>query len=366
MDISSLGRLRSEQGSLVSIFLNHPPGPAAAALSDLLKPVRAAGDRMERSAAVSVKADVERIAALAARMDADPAAAFAVFASQGDGIFEQVSLKSPVWDHASVGRRPYLRPLRAIPRPLRAGVMVADRRQARVFVSDNGDLAQVGDVIEGDLGKSNFGGWHGLEEHRVRGRADEEASRVWGAAAARLFEEHQQRALDVVGLGGHHPTNGELGAVLHPYLRALPNVEFVVDPHTMTAPILKAIVDAKLGEVRSEAERRLVERVLEAVGAGVPAARGTAEVLTAANAKAVQQLVVAGTFSKPGVACSRCRWLGRTGAECPVCSSPLDEVDDVIGEAIESVLGAGGAVDQVAYASALDADGVVAVLRFPV
>jgi peptide chain release factor subunit 1 len=366
MDISSLRRLHSDQGSLVSLFLNHPPGPAASALSDLLKAIRAAAERMERAAAVSVKGDAERIAGLAARMDVDPAASFAVFASQADGIFEYLPLKSPVWDHASVGRRPYLRPLRAAPRPLRAGVVVADRRQARVFVAENGDLAQVGDVIEGDPGKANYGGWHGLEEHRVRGRADEEASRVWGAAAARLFEEHRRKPFDLVGVGGHHPTNSDLTAALHPYLRALPGVELVVDPHTMTPAVLKAMVDTRVAEVRGDGERRLVERVLEAVGAGVPSARGTADVLTAVNAKAVHQLVVAGPFSKPGVACPGCGWLGRTGTECPLCTSRLDEVDDVIAEAIEAVLAAGGAVDQVAYASSIDAEGVVALLRFPV
>lgn len=366
MDISSLSRLRSDQGALVSLYLNRPPGPAASALSDVLKTVRASAERMERAAAVSVKADADRIAALAARMDADPAASFVVFASQTDGIFEYLTSKSPVWDHASVGRRPYLRPLRAMPRPLRAGVIVADRRQARVFVSENGDLVQVGDVIEGAPGKANYGGWHGLEEHRVRSRADEEASRVWGTAATRLFEEHQRKAFDLVGVGGHHPTNGELVAALHPYLRALPGVELVVDPHTMTAAVLKGMVDAKVAEVRGDGERRLVERVLEAMGAGVPAARGTADVLAGVNARAVHQLIVTGPFSKPGVSCPGCGWLGRTGAECPVCGSPLDEVDDVIADAIEAVLAAGGTVDQVSYASSLDADGVVALLRFPV
>lgn len=366
MNLDSLARLASPTGSLVSVYLNRPPGPSAAALTDVVKPLRAGIDGMPRSVAMSVRADLERISGLDARIDADGSPAFCIFASDADGIFEMESLPAPVWDHASVGTTPYLRPLRALPEPVRAGVVVAERRRAMAYVAENGDLTPLGEEITADRGKDNYGGFRGYDEQRVRAHAEEEATRILREAATRLFDVHQDQPLEMVCVGGHQETLDGLDPHLHPYLRRLPQARFVVDPHTLTPAELRAEVARQADGLRRDRDEQVVASVLEAAETGAPAALGTAHVLEAANAHAVETLAVAGTFQRPGVRCSRCGWLGRTGDGCPVDGSDLEELDDVVAAAMERVIASGGSVRQVGVASRLDAKGVGAVLRFPV
>lgn len=366
MNLDPFVRLSSPIGSLVSVYLNRPPGPSAAALTDVLKPLRAGLHGMERPTAMSVRSDLERISSLDSRIDADGSPAFCVFASDADGIFEFHPLPVPVWDHASVGGRPYLRPLRVLPEPIRAGVVVAERRQVEVYIAENGDLASLGDTILADLGKDNYGGFRGYDEQRARAHAEEEASRILREAAARLFEAHQERPLELIAVGGHQEALDALDNHLHPYLRRLPESRFVVDPHTLTPAELRSRVAEEASRLRQQRDEEAVTAILEAAGAGAPSALGTAAVLEAANAHAVDLLVVAGPFQRPGVRCPSCGWLARTGDTCPAEGASVEIVEDVVGAAMERVIEAGGSIRQVGVASPLDAKGVGALLRFPV
>ena len=329
-----------------------------------LKPLRAAADERERSVAKELKAICDRVHDLAPRIDAEPAPAVAVFASAD--AFEYLPLRVQVWDVATVGPRPYLRPLRALPDPLHVGVVVADRERAYVFDTEDGEVESLGEPIEADRGKDNFGGFSGYEEHRVRGRAQEETARMLEEAASVLFEHHRHRPFDMLALGGHTETLEELIPHLHAYLRELPLHRFVVDPHTMTPAIIKRHVTAGVEAYRRSQEEAVVEDVLARLGSGDGAVAGTSGVLKATNARAVERLVVTGRFERPGVLCDACGCLGRNGDTCPVCGASLFEAADVLGPAMEAVLAAGGEAFQVSVASPLDVHGAAATLRFPV
>jgi hypothetical protein len=365
VDVDSISTLRSPSGALVSLTINHS-GASSALLTDLLKPIRARAEGMSHEVSVSVRADADRISALAPHMDASPAPGFAVYASTLDGVFRFEELPESVWDAATVGSRPLVRPLRTIPAPLRLGLLVADRATAWTYVDAGEGVAPLAPRVTGDPGKSNYGGFAGYEEQGVRARADEEAVRVWREAAGRLFEAHRDSPFDGIMVGGHRETTDAIAAELHPYLRRLPLERFVVDPHTMTAPELSKVAAAYGSKLRLDREHALVRNVSEELEKGGWAVSGTSAVLEAVNAHAIDHLVVAGPFSRPGVACRSCGWLARVGARCAVCGSDVEEVDDVVAEAIEAVLGSGGKADQVSVASRVDADGVAAILRFPV
>lgn len=365
MDIAAVATLASPSGTLISLYVNHPPAQTAAALADLLKPLRARAESLDRAAALSLRDSAERILALQPRLDADPSPAFAVFASEADGIFEFVSLPGRVWDVAMVGPRPYLRPWRAIPHILRVGIIVADRRTAWVHVSEDHRLVLLGEPVVGDTGKVNYGGFSGYEEHGARSRAGEETARVWKEAAGRLFAVHQEDPVDLVVLAGHQENLDEMASVLHSYLAALPQRRIVVDPRTLTEAILRERVGEAVDEVRRAYEEDLVGRIVTTAESGGLAVTGVAGVLAAVNAGAVSHLVIAGPYSKSGVVCSGCGHLARSGVECTVCGGPALDVDDVLGEAVEAALAGGGKVTHTRVASRLDASGAGALLRFP-
>lgn len=366
MNIEELATLTSPGGSLISVYLDRPPGQASAAITDALKPLKAKGDSLPRAVAMSLRSDLERIAGLEPDIDSEIAPGYCIFASHADGLFEFHRVPAPVGDHASVGRRPYMRPLRALPRPLRAGVAVADRRNAWLFISDNGELNQLELTIEAESLKDNYGGFRGYEEYGVRQHAAEETARVLKEAAEKLFEAHQARPFDFLAVGGHKESLEDLVRYLHRYLRELPRRTFVVDPHTMTPAVLSAKVGDLANDVRRAESRAAIADVLEATSRGEMAASGLRRVIEAANAHAPELLAVSAPLSSPGVVCPQCEWIGLTERTCPVCSIAVDEVDDVIGHVIETVVGTGGSSVESGESQELERLGVAARLRFPV
>lgn len=362
--IDPIASLHSPSGTLVSAYVNRRPSATRAEMVDLLKPLRDA-DR-DRGAAKSVKADTERLLDLAGRIEADQSPAAAIFASDADGIFEFLALDQPVDPVASVGPRPYLRPLRAKAHPARVGVIVAEMGRARTYVASGNDVREIGDELVADIGKADFGGFGGYEEHRIRARADEVAAKMWREAGRRLLDEHSTEPLNLLVVGGHEETLEAVADQLHTYLKALPRARATVDPRTLTATELSAIVDREAEAHRRAGDEALLEELLADIDRGGQAVAGLARVLEACNANAVSRMVVSGPFTKPGVVCDGCRWLARSGTECGICGGPVFVVDDVVAEAMEATLEAGGAVNVVTVASRLDAEGVGAMLRFDV
>jgi peptide chain release factor subunit 1 len=349
------------------MYMDRPsPGGFSALISDLGRNVRDAANSRDRKVQKSVDSDISKIRAESDRFEIESVPAYAVFASSVDGIFEVKPLAHGVRSRSVLGSRPYLRPLRAAPRPTRTGVLVADRSTARTFIGFEGSIEEIGRPLEADGGKSNYGGFGGYSEHKVRSRADEVTTRLWREAGQRLLDRHLDSSLDSLLLGGQGEVIDEMREQLHPYLKSLPSSSFAVSPADVSIARLRSEIDEQRRELRHRNERELVSKVMAAAQRGSGAVTGLADSLRAANAQAISDLVVAGSFSRPGVMCPECGYLDRSGSNCQVCSAPMHEVVDVVGALIDATVESGGAVHQVVVGSALDRDGVGALTRFDI
>jgi len=361
-----LADLRSPSGSLISVYVDRPsPGGMAALLSDLLKPMREAAEIRDRAVQKSVRADADRIHDLAGHLETGGAPSYAIFASELDDLFELEALTHPVPNVSFLGPRPYLRPLRAAPRALRAGVLVADRALARVFVVSGALVDEISEPLTADIGKSNYGGFSGYEEHGVRGRADEASTRMWRDAGHLLLERHLRQAFDYLAIGGHGETVDEIARILHPYLDRLYRASFVANPNTLSLTAIRVELADQADQVRRERHAALAGRVCDTAWSDGMAILGLSPTLAACNALAVDTLVVAGEFTMPGAICNSCGYLARTGDVCPVCGSAMFDVEDIVAAAMEATIAGGGRVQQVVVASPLDSHGVGALTRFP-
>ncbi len=358
---------RSKSGSLISIYASRPsPGGFPALLSELTRSVRDRSADLDRSAEKSARNDCERIRALADRFEAEVAPAYAVFASEQDGLFEVQPLGHPTADVSMLGPRPYMRPLRAAPRLMRGALLIADRQNARLFVSRDGFVEELGGGFEADIGSRRFGGFAGYEEQSVRARADEAAARLWREAGDMLLAAHMDRRFDYLAVGCHEPDADEIAGNLHPYLSRLQRVVFSATPQKVSAQSLRAKVMSIEGDLRHARQSALAGRVCDTGWSGGNAVLGLAAVLEAANTQAIDTLVVAGPFSRPGSLCDECGHLSRTGESCPVCGHQMFDVDDIVAAAMDATVAAGGNVSQIEVATPLDVEGVGALTRFPV
>ncbi len=367
MEGDRIADLESRSGSLISLYASRPsPGGFAALLTDLLKPLRERSGSMSRPVQKSVRNDAGRIRGLAAQLEMGSDPGYAIFASDLDDIFVLESLGQPPPDIATIGPRPYMRPLRAAPRSVRSGILVADNTLARTFTAVEGIVEELKTPIGADIGNRSWGGFSGYDEHNVRARADETTARLWREAGDRLLDRHMDRPFDYLAIGSHEETIDEIGRTLHPYLGRLPRATFVVSPQTMTLSRIRTEIVAMDRHTRVQRHSVLADRLCDTAGSGGNAVLGLQGAIDAANTQAVETLVVAGPFTRSGAICGSCGFLARVGERCPVCHQALFPVDDVVGALMESVVATGGAVTELGVASPLDKHGIGALTRFPV
>lgn len=360
-----LARLHAFTSSypVLSVYLNRVDIPArgvAARLEDLLKPYRARGFD-DRDATMSLRRDVDHITNLAERIEADPAKCVAMFACSGEDFLEYVSLPQPAWDIAMVDRRPYLRPMRYGSTEYRSAAVVVESRRSVVFCSGD-EFEEYGEVVEEGVRKKNYGGFSGYAEHNVRRHAEETWQKHLKETADLVFSLFQERSFDFLFVGGHNEQIDAFVEVLHPYVKDRFAGEFIVDPHTMTPAEVRDKVQALEAQARRQREIDEVRAIYDIAASSGLAVVGLPASLDAANAKAVERLVVVGTYLKPGTVCPACGFLSLEATTCPACGTGMIGGSDVVNELAESVVDAGGSFLQV-----LDdgSEAIGATLRFP-
>lgn len=373
IDRELLDRLRTfDGGPVVSVYLTVPPGvgelhTAALRLKDLLHPLKADAAALGREAERAVLSDLERIQELSSRIGDQQGSGIAMFAGGGGTLLESVGLPAPVRNRAVLDHRPYLWPIDAMLGELRrSAAVVLDRRRAEIHRFDQGELAGSEQLDAEELRKSNYGGFAGYAERRVRTHADEVAHRHYRDTAARLYELWRAGEFDVLMVGGQTDNVDGLVAELHPDLGGRLAGTFTVDTHTVTPAIVAGHCRELLARHEAAEQTELADRVLALAKGGGLAAAGLGPVLAAVNQRAVELLVVAADVALPGRECPSCGWLAAEGDECPACGEASRAVPDLVDAIAAAVHGSSGSVRHVMVDTPLAADGVGALLRFPV
>lgn len=323
---------------------------------------------------MSLRGDIAAVEAAAPKIDRSSAPSVALFACGPAGLFEILELAEPVWDVAVVADEPYLRPLRAVPESTPVGVVVVDRAKAWVFTVRGGEIqkiAELNDQLQHPKNpeeglKRNYGGWQGYAERRARAHASALTQRHFQDAARLLSELDMEHDFGHVVVGGHTETLDGFVELLHPSLRGKLAGTFAADPRTLDRSQVRDFASGLVASARDAEELAIIEGLLDHTGAGGRGVMGLKEVLFAANLHAIDHMLVAGSFTKPGTRCRDCGWLSRNGAACEACDGETAEVDDIVAAAIERSVADGARVHHVRVASRLDAAGIGARLRFPI
>jgi peptide chain release factor subunit 1 len=285
----------------------------------------------------------------------------AIFICGKLGLFETVKLPCEVAERTVLATRPYVRPLLAALRRCPSyGVAVVDRRYARIFRIAGETIAPVAN-LEGEAPRGHrFGGWYGLESHRINERVLQLARRHYHQTAAALEKFLGRDGCEVFVAGGHtHEVAQFLGVLSHPLRRRFAG-SFVADPHTATPARVRDLADAAIARWEDAEDRRLADGAK-----GDPAAvTGLEACVHAANQHAVGLLIVPDDEEiTAGFTCAECGALGLSGGACSACGAERSAVVDIVEELVVKVLHEGGRVEPVRDAARLG--GVAARLRFP-
>jgi hypothetical protein len=203
-------------------------------------------------------------------------------------------LPGQVAERAVLATRPHVRPiLAALQRCPAYQVAVIDRRHGRLL-SIAGDIVETIELpVAATIRSRGFGGWYGLESHRVQQRVTQLARRHYQDVAAIL--ERQALAGDhrPLVIGGHPEAITQLLSLLPERLREQYAGSFAGNPHALTPARVRELADAVIAGWAARREEQLVAEVTAAAQPINPAV-GLPACLAAVNAGAVGALLISG------------------------------------------------------------------------
>jgi hypothetical protein len=369
--LTELQGIQSPEAPVLTAYFNLFPErlerrSLAPRLRRVLAPLKhlAASGELGHKASVSLRASIERVVDRTPELTTllDPSVAF--FICDEAGLDEQLPLPRRVWDYAVAGPAPYLRPLQATLDEFRkVAAVILDSRRAEIVLFYMGE-ATGRQLVEAEvLRKPNLAGWHGLEEHRNRQHAEEVHHHLFREVAERLDRLRRDQGIELVFLGGQHEvTHAALGFLDH-QTRTIAKT-FVIDVHTLTAPLLAKTVSGLEEEYERDQERRQVDEIYELAAVGGMAVVGVDAVLESAGRNAISELLVHDGVSFEGVICANCSALFRSGVVCRICGGKTKLVPELIEAAVRAVVESGGSVEHMMADTRLARDLLGARLRF--
>jgi len=369
-DVEKLRRVCAPGSAVLSLYLAVPLDPAgtrglAATAAELMAStagLAGGSDNDQRSLARIDQADREAVLDALAVHGRDWAGhTVAFFACRELGLFEALPLPCPLPERAVLTSRPYIWPLlAAVQRCPDYRVAIADREHARVLSVSGSRVETIATQVDRGPRSSGFGGWYGLQAHRIQRRIIELGRHHYRDTAAILERVADDGHMPLV-IGGHHDSIAGLLRALPPAAREEFAGSFHADPHTLTEARIRELAGPVIGLWVARRERELAEDVL----AGPPgrlAAVGLQACLAAVGQGAVGCLLVPDDGLIPGFACDGCDALSVGPGECPLCGTAGRPVPDLMEEMAQHTQDDDGRVTVIREAPF----SVAAKLRFPV
>jgi len=259
----------------------------------------------------------------------------------------------------------YIRPLAAILdkySPICA--LLISRREARWYEITMNEIRAL-DELESDVpSRVRDGGFEGTAAKRIERRIDAHLQEHFKRAAQRTFELSKKHPFDWLFVGCEDNHCPDFEPHLHTYLRDRIKARLKARAGDAPAKILQEVLEVE-AKLKKAEEEETVQKLVAELERGGLAASGLRDTIHRLNQFEVQSLVVTHNFSKPGRICPTHKIFYLDEAKCPVCDKKTEIVQDVVDEAIETVLKRGGTVRQIEPPSKLDRyGGIGAFLKY--
>lgn len=360
-----LAGLRPEDGKVVSIYLNLDPTEFASgtARSTAINSVLDEASRAAREEGAGVREDVERISELFKSFDFHGAHGVAVFACGAEDLFEVIKLPRTVENAVVVDEAPYVEPLVEVQAGARYGVVLVNRKTARIFRGSRDRLDEVARVDDEVHGQHDQGGW---SQSRYQRSVDKEAKDHLKHTADELMRRHKRRPFEAIFVGAPEAIYNDFCERLHPYLRERVVGRIEVDVENTSVDEVQSAADDTIAGYERKLETDALDRLEQGAAIGGRGATGLEDTLTALNEQRVEVLLLQDNFDSAGVCCPQCGWLGSSGVPaCPADGTETVAREDITDLVVRRAITQSARVVRISDDERLEPMGsIAAVLRF--
>src|ERR1017187_10309471 len=269
----------------------------------------------------------------------------AVFACAAQGIWREFELPATLPNtNLILNQRFHLKPLAAIFDGLQhACVVLVDRTKARVFEIADGAIVEKLDFINELTRRGRSDGWGGCDAGHVERRVMNETMQHFKIVADAITGHVEHGGGEKLLIGCHDDVWAEFLPYLHPYSRQRLVGHFRIDPRQATDEQVRQAAIELLQKHDDERKQSLIADVIGEAHRNGRGAIGLRRGLRSPEAGEVQPLMLASSFSAPGVKCYHCGHMDyHLAPECLMCGKPNTELADlgdaIVGHAIRNGL----------------------------
>ena len=365
--IEALAKFKSQGDLVTSFYLDTDKGRQGRkelqlALKNLLNEARtrACGLSVAKDKVESLLGDLDLIADHGAQaLTASNAAGLAFFSHSQKKFWHALELPHGPRNRIIFDINFYIRPLAAILdkySPICA--LLISRREARWYDVALNEIKAL-DELESDVpSRVREGGFEGTAAKRIERRIDAHLQDHFKRTAQRTFDLSKKHPFDWLFIGCEDNHCPDFEPHLHAYLRDRMKARLKSRVGDPPSKVLQEVLEVEARLKKAEEEETVQKLVAELERGGL-AASGLRDTIHRLNQFEVQSLVVTHNFSKPGRICPAHRILYLTELKCPICDKKTEIVQDVVDEAIETVLKRGGTVKHITAPSKLDRYGEI-------
>jgi peptide subunit release factor 1 (eRF1) len=293
----------------------------------------------------------------------------AIFSCQEQDFFRAYPAAVAFNDRIRVSHKPYVKPLaHLLDHYARYGVVLVDRVGARFFLFDLGELIETGGAMGEEIRKVKRGRGSsatGMRGGMGGGRHEEEmADRNLRELAQEATDYFHNRGIRRLFLGGTTETLAQFRDLLPKQLQSCIAGTFAMDKYASENEVRDRALEL-LHETNERREQQLVDSLITAAAKQANAVTGIDDTLQAVVEGRVQTLVLSDGLRLPGFAKPEVNFIVANPARTHYDLSELQEIDDVVEEAVALTMSQGGHVEVVANNPHLeDAGRIGALLRY--
>jgi peptide subunit release factor 1 (eRF1) len=340
-----LAELRVPSGAVLSVYVNLDPREFAtpearssaigSVVDEAGRKVRDESAGLGHDARKALREDVDRVKEYLRAADFAGTRGVAIFTSGAD-LFETLHLPHPVDNHAELAEAPVLEPLVGLGPQDGWAVVLANRRETRIFRGGRGGMLEIERFSDDVPGRHDQGGW---SQARYQRSIDEEATRHLRRTAEALGRRYRRSRFDHLLIGAPEEAYAELADLLESELRERLCGRIGIDVENSSADDVLKAAGPGIQEQEERRQGELLTRLQKGLGRGERAAAGLEDVLGVLNEQRVEALLVDALLTAPGVECPQCGWICSEPVEvCPADGAALEQRPNVVECAVERAL----------------------------
>ncbi len=353
----------AQRAQVVSLYLNADLGTNPA------ETIRLQVRGLLRDVPDAVRDDAERIEAYFEREHDWHKPGVALFSCQPSGFFRSYQIAVPFRNRVRVKQKPYVKPLLHLMKYYsNYGVILVDRVGARFYEFHLGELQEASGTVGEDVRKLKHG--RGSSATGMRGgvggarQEDEHVQRNMREAAeeaARFFSRSDIRRLF---LGGTSENVAQFRELLPKRLQSTIAATLSMDMDATPKEVRERTLEI-MHTLNVEREQRLVERMLTSTHEGGNAVTGLAPTLRMVSEGRVDTLIVSDGYAASGFRQATSGYLTMSQEDSAFGDAALEDVADIVDEAVQRTVEQGGHVEVVSDNPHLESAGRIgAILRY--